>query len=243
MTTATIPDHVVVGGRPEVLERVRAPGKNLAIWVRDAGDLAPGLGDWLDGLSAAEIPNHQDIVSREAAPGVIRAACEATLPAGPLREALIVELGERVEAMFAFTGEALLKLRLDRLDGPACVRFHQDAVGIRLLCSYRGPGTEWVPDAAVVPAKLGRSLPNSEIVPEASEIRSLPRFAVGLLKGSDARDGTFGIVHRSPDAGPRMLLCVEPLTPRLRRELGLAERCDEPEDSELPEAELATEED
>ncbi|MEF8706149.1 MAG: DUF1826 domain-containing protein [Candidatus Accumulibacter sp. UW27] len=40
-------------------------------------------------------------------------------------------------------------MRLDVVRQAMCPRLHVDRVGIRLLCTYRCPGTEWVESAAV----------------------------------------------------------------------------------------------
>ena len=108
------------------------------------------------------------------------------------------------------------------IEGPneaTCPRFHVDRVGIRMLVTYQGPGTEWLCHEHVDRRWLGEAgmrQPDSEngvIRPEAI-VQRAPAFAVVLLKG-EAWPGNegFGAVHRSPDpAGqPRMLLRVDML--------------------------------
>ena len=36
-------------------------------------------------------------------------------------------------------------MRLVSTSAPMCPRFHTDHVGVRLICTYVGPGTEWLP--------------------------------------------------------------------------------------------------
>ena len=38
----------------------------------------------------------------------------------------------------------VVQMRLEHVTDDACCRFHVDAVGPRLLCTYAGPGTEWM---------------------------------------------------------------------------------------------------
>lgn len=54
---------------------------------------------------------------------------------------------------------------------------------VRLLCTYAGPGTEW-----------------------------LPPGWVALLRGERARPAGGGLVHRSPDSdAPRLVLVIDPI--------------------------------
>ena len=48
-------------------------------------------------------------------------------------------------------------LRLRTLKTPMCPRFHVDRVPARLICSYGGIGTEWLPEYALNRSKLGMS--------------------------------------------------------------------------------------
>jgi hypothetical protein len=92
-----------------------------------------------------------------------------------------------------------------------CRKFHVDAVRLRLVTTYVGPGTEWVPSEAVDRDALARAIPhpaqaNTAIVRDPREVRRASPGDVLALKGSrhpDAASG--GAVHRSPpiehDAG------------------------------------------
>jgi hypothetical protein len=96
------------------------------------------------------------------------------------------------------TEEVRCRLRMEAVGTDACRKFHTDQVRIRLLCTYRGPGSEWVPDEHVQRSRLGPHGENEDIVPELSAVRRVPRFAAALLKGDAFDRRTPGIVHRSP---------------------------------------------
>lgn len=90
------------------------------------------------------------------------------------------------------------------LDKAMCPRFHVDRVPVRLICTYGGWGTEWLPEYAVDRGKLGPGaggLPDetSGIIRDPAAIQRLPAHAVGLLKGEqwEGNEGR-GAVHRSP---------------------------------------------
>lgn len=212
---SSLPGHVQMKAEPTVLFQVRNPDCNLAIWRRQRLEENRELTTWLDALEPTEIPKLRVLSRRETMPGLIREACERSMPEGLQRDWIIQDLIRHTAAMFDFSAKDILKIRLDRVVGPACPRFHHDAVGVRLLCTYRGPGTEWVPNDCVNIDAVGQGLPNEDIVPQAESVtQRIPRFAVSYLKGKNAPDGSLGIVHRSPDFFPRMLLCVEPPTDR-----------------------------
>jgi hypothetical protein len=119
------------------------------------------------------------------------------------RSAFAAEL-RRLIGLFAGIAETTVvrvKLEVERED--RCRYFHTDRVGLRLLCTYRGPGTEWVPDDFVERAALGRG-DNAAIVPDPHRVERLAPFWVGLFKGDlhpDCPGG--GCIHRSPPIGHR----------------------------------------
>jgi hypothetical protein len=107
--------------------------------------------------------------------------------------------------------EVRVRLEIERRD--RCRLFHTDRIGLRLLSTYLGPGTEWVPEIALDRAALG-SGDNSKIAPRPEEVRHLHPFWVGLFKGDlhpDCRGR--GSVHRSPPIerrrGVRILLTID----------------------------------
>lgn len=95
-------------------------------------------------------------------------------------------------------------LRLQVLDRAMCPRFHIDRLGCRLVCTYSGPGTQWLYNSDVDRSKLGKGNmglgdEKSGVYTDPASIQQVKQSDVVLLKG----DGWFnnegsGIVHRSP---------------------------------------------
>jgi hypothetical protein len=83
-----------------------------------------------------------------------------------------------------------------------CRKFHVDYLRYRLVTTYVGPGTEWVPDEAVRREVLDHPADcpcdaNQEIVRESSAIRHAVPGEVIVMRGAlPARHR--GAVHRSP---------------------------------------------
>jgi hypothetical protein len=90
------------------------------------------------------------------------------------------------------TGAQRLCLRLDVIEDDACRKFHVDNVRYRLVTTYRGPGTQWLP-----PHALATLPPGSPI--SSDHIRQLERGWVAVMRGSrGATAGHPGVLHRSP---------------------------------------------
>ena len=132
------------------------------------------------------------------------------LPPAPGRAALaddVTLLGEIVRELHDCPA---VGLRLARVGHAMCPGWHIDRVGIRLVCTYVGPGTEWPDDQDIDRTALRSDTrgPIDHIQAAAGEIV--------LLKGVLWQDNEgFGAVHRSPaipaDAELRTLITLDPL--------------------------------
>lgn len=111
-----------------------------------------------------------------------------------------------------------LGLRITVTRGAMCPRFHVDRVGMRLVCTYQGPGTEWLDHGDVNRSRIGHAaggLPDAEsgLIRSGALIKQTSPFEVGLFKGERWEGNTGrGAVHRSPSGGARrVLLTLESL--------------------------------
>ncbi len=201
MPAETLAARIAESADKRILEEVRSPGVALAIWRR-APD--PTLAKWLDALPLERLPGCRDICAANEAAALAEAACnEAGAPIGLERAALVADIGALASVFARLLGTSEVYLRLDIVRDDACRKFHQDHVTARLLCTYRGEGTEY-----------GRAA-RGEL---PSEIGHLCAQEVGLFRGAlwpgaGANAGTGGIVHRSPPgtklARPRLLLVLD----------------------------------
>jgi Protein of unknown function (DUF1826) len=104
-----------------------------------------------------------------------------------------------------------IKVRLESVSNNGCRLFHTDKVALRMLCTYRGEGTLWIPEHAIDRWQKDRI--NNSHVKDSTAIAALDTGWVAYLKG-DAYPGELdeGIFHRSPTAGtdmPRILLAAD----------------------------------
>lgn len=97
-------------------------------------------------------------------------------------------------------------LRLAALDTAMCPRFHVDKLQCRLVSTYQGIATEWIPHDRVDRTQLG--VPSAD-EPDHSDIQRISIGDIALLKG-ELWEGNAqaGLVHRSPKpvSGERRLL-------------------------------------
>lgn len=139
----------------------------------------------------------------------------ATFARTELSRQLLTELAPALAALASIAPGRKLRLSLCKTTEQSCPLFHTDRVPVRLLCTLRGPGTEWLDDAQVNRKALGRGDNRKIAGPEATVYAAQP-FQIVLLKG-DAGFGSNspGIVHRSPavpaSMDGRWYLRVDPL--------------------------------
>jgi hypothetical protein len=120
------------------------------------------------------------------------------------------ELAFLLELYGDLLGCAAIGLRIERLDRAICPGWHVDRTGIRLLCTWCGPGTEWLDAPGIDP----RGLPGSAAgVPATGQARP---FDIVLLKGSAWQgNAAGGAIHRSPMVAPgyepRILVALDAL--------------------------------
>ena len=95
-------------------------------------------------------------------------------------------------------------IRLKVLDQAMCPKFHVDRVPCRLVTTYQGIATEWLPHEVLDHTKLGwgsNGLADSAsgLYQSESDIQQLGCGDVALLKGTlwDGNENA-GLVHRSP---------------------------------------------
>ena len=76
-----------------------------------------------------------------------------------------------------------------------CQRYHIDNVSMRLLVTYAGIGTEWLPENAADRKAYYRGMSNEQILKDPSKRKFMDIWDVAIFRG-----GPNGLLHRSPDA-------------------------------------------
>lgn len=207
----TIARQTVVAESPDALTDIYQNDINMSVWQRQ---LSPSL-----------ISESLTLVEKEGFTGYRAVLSEAKLDylddalpdlaRFPQLRADIQLLAEMFCCLFE---KRDVGLRLSPLSSAMCPKFHVDHVPCRLITSYCGGGTQWLPHHTVNRSKLGagsNGLNDSEsgLYSSADAIQTLATGDVALLKGErwEGNKGA-GLVHRSPEILPnqkRLLLTLD----------------------------------
>lgn len=169
---------------------------SLAWWRRTP---YPGAGALMDSVVADVSPFSQVL-----APDDVHQAMTSAFPAHFWRNPLALEWLEDVTRLVAAfcreLGVEQCKVQLDK-DRP-CVRYHADNVPLRLVCTYRGPGTLWLSeDNLDLKAAEAKGTSNEDIVLRPHDVHQAGEWDVLVMKGKLAN--TTPVYHKSPPARPR----------------------------------------
>lgn len=201
VVTPQIPGHdqylnSVAGIDLEVLAEICEPNTNIAIWKRS---LSEGLQCSVDEFVASR---QQPYTSMICSPADVRSQLLKNF--GTHFSALVDDVNELVDMFCCLFELNQVSLRMTVLREVMCPKFHVDHVPCRLVTTYDGIGTQWLPNCAVNREKLGvgsagLSDQESGLYGNESDIRQIAAADVALLKG-EAWQGTqnAGLVHRSP---------------------------------------------
>lgn len=194
------PPGVHLTDSAEDLSAIHRQGVAAAVWQRAP---LPLFQNWIDGLDAELLPKARVILRPEAIPDAVRHICDTSgTPDGPERDMLIDDISALAKIFAGLMRARFLRLHLDVVTTNACRKFHVDAVTSRLVCTYRGTGTQY-----------GTSRGGSD--PE--RIFTVPSCAPILLRGTLwPEQPASGLLHRSPpiegSGETRLLLVLDPVT-------------------------------
>ncbi len=203
------PETVIFGATADTLASIRDAPVSLAVWERSMPLEALR---WLDRTPPETFPTTRFVCHHiEARQHVTQTFAGHAPNSGPACLLIKEDIIGQIERFAQVCGSQWVEVRLEAITDNACPKFHADNVSVRLLTTYRGPGTEWL-DLA-----FGRDLCSVSEYPD-NAVRQLPRFAVALMKGRRAmsRSGPM-VLHRSPPIEGtgqiRFLLCVSDAEP------------------------------
>jgi hypothetical protein len=186
------------------LRTIRRRQLDLCAWRRS---MDPGFAAWLDEL----LPGAPAVDERLALADVPAERWLSPLPASPWRQALAEDV-RALAALYARVAQVTEgRVQLGWVSQQQCPRFHTDYVKLRLICTYVGPGTEWIAEAGLDREAAERCAAHEAPLRPGHQVQHLERFTVAFMKGR-AFDGNarHGLVHRSPPVGqrPRLVLVI-----------------------------------
>lgn len=195
----TAPASFVVANDATALDRILRPEANVCVWRRT---LPSRLAAALERLARTVVHD----VAKRVSPNV--ASTSALFAGLPIEESLLdawtADVALLVGGFGKIVGTKGVRASLASVATNKCRKFHTDYKTVRLVCTYAGPGTEWVDDRDADRTAMGHEeacidAANARIVRSGSRIRRAGAGDVVLLKGElfEGNRGR-GAVHRSP---------------------------------------------
>ena len=181
------------------LESFRDPACAAAIWHRE---MPVGMTTWLSNLKTEALPNGRVVLQANAVEDTVRNLCKiAKTPVGQQRDWLIADISYLAQCFTALMRAPYLRLRLQAVTTNACRKFHLDAITGRLVCTYRGTGTQYGTSV------LGK---------DPKRVFTVPTGAPVLLRGSLwPAVPPSNLLHRSPPiegtGETRLVLVLDPI--------------------------------
>ncbi|MEO1324986.1 MAG: DUF1826 domain-containing protein [Pseudomonadota bacterium] len=122
------------------LDRLRDPSLDALVWHRQ---IPESVAEWIEGIAAQRLPEGRYRLS----PGHVETCVRDAFMAGgidacPSLQWLCADLQGLAFRIADLLATPTLRLRLEPVSNDACSKFHIDKVVARLICTYRGPGTE-----------------------------------------------------------------------------------------------------
>lgn len=190
---------VSVVDRPEDLSAFLQRDCAAAIWRRQP---LGSFQSWINAVAPERLPHGRIVLQLDDVRGGVTALCEAAgTPQGDGCARLIEDVTD-LSHMFADLMQTQhLRLRLEAVTGNACRKFHVDAITARLVCTYRGTGTQYGIGGQGADPK---------------RVFTVPTQAPILLRGSLwPEHPASGLLHRSPPiegtGETRLVLVLDPI--------------------------------
>ena len=196
-----------------VLEKIFSSSTSVVVWERPESEVIQHyFSDNFEALGAG-LRNVFNMETLEEALG-------EALPDGEGKSEVVQDIFLLADMLTCLFGCQEVGLRLTPLNKAMCPKFHVDNIPVRLVTTYLGDGTHWLPTEIVNRSKLGRGAKGladdkSGLYPDETYIQKMNAFEVALLKGK-AWEGheDMAAVHRSCPVEKdqkRVLLTLDPM--------------------------------
>ena len=171
------PNNASIGNTSDVPRDIHLENKNIAIYHRDI--------DYLNAELKMIDEKEISFKSNGSAADIINALKTSSKNQLPADSLLIKDIVEVLNLFKRISKAETFRLSLESISTDMCRKFHADMNQLRLLCTYVGPGTLWLPDDI------------QKDVISKDEIQQVKTGNIALLKGK-LYPTDEPIFHRSP---------------------------------------------
>ena len=204
--------HSMVGGQSDIFSSIYQQETHIVIWQRS---LSTSLSQSAETILYTK-PSLE--ISMVLSPRDAFETLQKALGPSQASEVLSSDIAQLVDMFCSLFEQKRAVIRLSALDRTMCPRFHVDWVPCRLITTYQGVATEWLPHNVADRSKLGTGnmgKPDelSGLFDSSSDIQQLNCGDIALLKGEiwENNEGA-GLIHRSPQlsgGNRRLLLTID----------------------------------
>ncbi|MFC3122613.1 DUF1826 domain-containing protein [Agaribacter flavus] len=195
------------------LSEIFSPKVSVAVWTRDED---PQLNRYFNDVFQQLGMGLRGVFSMD----VLKQELNKLLPESDGKEVAIEDIYLLSDMLTCLFDCDSVGMRIAPLTSAMCPNFHVDNIPVRLVNTYLGDGTQWLPNENIHANPSNNTSAHSVKTPfgrgyNNSEIQQLKPFDVALLKGQ-AWEGheDMAAVHRSCKVEPngkRVLLTLDPL--------------------------------
>jgi len=180
--------NATIGNKAEILHTIHLQEKNIAIYQRDIShlqnDLKNCLKDKIEFRKSGTVAEIQTALENEF----------------PTYQDLTTDIVALLKVFGDVYQSKTFKVLLAKINTNMCRKFHTDINDLRLLCTYIGQGTLWLPEEAINRKELSGVGGNERIVKDENLIQQIQTGNVAILKGAIySKENTKAVVHRSPE--------------------------------------------
>lgn len=197
--TEDIKGGISSSGTPEALSAIRLPACAAALWCRSR---LSRFQTWIDNLSCEHLPSFRvTLRASQVGEALLNISNVYGTPDCSERDLLIDDVAALAAIFSNIMRTDYLRVCLHVVAENDCCTFHVDAVTARLVCTYRGTGTQY--------GNLARQ-------GDPDPVHTVPTGSPIILRGSHWPEvPTSGLLHRSPPiqgtGETRLVLTLEPV--------------------------------
>ncbi len=187
--TVLSPTNAAIKNDIKVLRNIHLKHKNIAIYRRN-------IDDWeveLEHLLTSSFECRVSGTMKEIASSLQTYFADNF----PSHDFLLEDISELVEQFSQITKVTSFRVLLATIDTNMCRKFHADINSLRMLCTYVGPGTLWLPDTAVNSDSHKIKDKNQSMEVNEDSAQQVNSGDVIILKGALYPEAN-AVLHRSP---------------------------------------------
>ena len=193
-TTADVPlpngpNNLCIAKSPEDFPAISQQGKNVLIYF---WSISAELDKQISIIPYNDLPECSLVLSKDEVNSLSWNRDQS------LVDIILCEMRVVLQNFAKILPTEFMKIEFCKTQDRSCPIFHVDRHPFRLLCTFRGPGTEWLADSDVNRKKLSKGS-NRKIVKESAILHEVQKFQICILKGEPRINNIGeGAVHRSP---------------------------------------------